>query len=363
MSKFRSITEQLVTNKGYEISQKCRQLDRKDDTIESLRIAKKDLVKHINILECYIFLLKIEKALNEKRIGFKSLLIELLESKQLRSFFTFIFLLSGKLQSIFRKLTNSLGISRRSPDFIEQLSPTLFEQPDPTLFEQPDLTLFKRELRILLRRIEKKTTFKISLLHPRRLAKGCSSAITVQIYLPYKEPEAIYRIAKLKNESLQLENSELDDKTYSSTLIPGLTVIIKLFSPVINFSDEVLKELQGEYVNRVTFTAKPDNECTPGRQTAVLSIRDSKTNKEYESISFSFIVDDFAFDHISKPILSYVSSGVTGISSLALFTLSFLQKVDATLGIPAGTVGAALAFLLGFRPTFLYKNEVKTEGK
>ncbi len=204
------------------------------------------------------------------------------------------------------------------------------------------------------------TGFQISLLHPRRLAKGHSTTVTVQIYLPNQRADVFMRIEALRQRSIP---ELVENYSYSSSLIPGMTVIIKLFSPAINFSDEVLKELQGEYVNRITFTVEPDKECALGRQEAVLSIRDSETNKEYESIPFSFIVDDFAFDHVSKPTLSLVSSGVTGIGSLALFTLTFLQKVDATLGIPVGTVTTALALLCGFRTTFLYQNPVKTEGK
>lgn len=201
--------------------------------------------------------------------------------------------------------------------------------------------------------------FQISFLHPRRLAKGLSSTITVQIYLPYKRDEVVSIIEQLQ----ELESSELIENKYSSVLIPGQTVIIKLSSSTISFSDEVLKELRGEDVNRITFSAKPDDECALGRQAAVLSIKNSETNEEYESIPCFFIIDDFAFDHVSKPILSYASSVVSGVGSLALFTLSFLQKLDATLGIPVGTVGAALAILLSVRPTFLYKQESKTQIK
>ena len=196
-------------------------------------------------------------------------------------------------------------------------------------------------------------SLEVSLLHPRRLAKGFSSIITVQIYLAYKRDKVIAIIKQLQ----QLESSELVENRYPSVLIPGQTVIIELSSPAISFSAQILKKLRGESVNRVTFTAQPNNECTPGRQAAVLSIRDSKTNEEYESMPFFFIIDDFAFDHVSKPILSYVSSGVTGIGSLALFTLSFLEKLDATLGIPVGSVGMALALLFGVCPTFLYKRQ------
>ena len=233
-----------------------------------------------------------------------------------------------------------LGVNHPSTEIVQENLTTLENKYTP-LFE------------------ESKKSFQVSILHPRRLAKGYSSTITVQIYLSYKRPEAVSKIKQLQ----QLDSSELIENRYTA-LIPEQTVIIQLSSPAINFlPDEVLKELRGEYVNRVTFTAKPDNGCAPGRQAAVLSIRDSKTNEEYESIPCFFIIDDFAFDHVSKPILSYVSSGVTSIGSLALFTLSFLEKVDATLGIPVGTAGAALALLFGLRPKFLYKNDVKTEGK
>ena len=215
--------------------------------------------------------------------------------------------------------------------------------------------LFRRPKRNKEQNQEK---FQISLLHPRRLAKGFSSTITVNIYLRDYRNEVDSR----NNQLRRRKNSELDETIHPSNLTSDMVVILKLSSPAINFSNEVLKRLQEKEVNRVTFYAKPSDNCGLGRQEAVLSIRDSQTNEEYESIPCFFKIDDFAFGFISKPMLSYVSSGLTGIGSLAVFILSFVQKLDAALGIPVGTAGTAFALLLGFRPTFLYKQEVKTKN-
>lgn len=121
----------------------------------------------------------------------------------------------------------------------------------------------------------------------------------------------------------------------------GLTVRVKLSSPVLSFSDPVIKQIEnGLTITR--FTAIPSDNCRPGTHYAILSITDTKTQFEYESLSFAVQIADFAFDHVSRPLLSKAMSAVLGLGSLTMFILTGLEQVDKTLGITAGTAAAVL---------------------
>ena len=54
-------------------------------------------------------------------------------------------------------------------------------------------------------------------------------------------------------------------------------------------------------------------------------------------------VVDFAFDHISRPLLSKVMSSVLGMGSVIMFILTALEQVDKTFGLTAGTAAAVLS--------------------
>ncbi len=136
-------------------------------------------------------------------------------------------------------------------------------------------------------------------------------------------------------------------------MVSGKTVRVELYSSALIFSKAVVKTLDLK-LNEIAFTVIPSENCTPGRQFALLSIEDANTEEEYVSISFDLIVDDYAFDHVSKPFLSFVSSASAGVGSIALFVLTYLQQIDTTLGVPAGTAAAAAAAFWGIRPKILY---------
>ena len=221
--------------------------------------------------------------------------------------------------------------------------------------------VIERELQFTARQVvgfyakppEETKTFDISLLHPERLAKGLSTALGITIYLPALR-ERVKRIVQ------QRQNLEKDkrfiENVYDSDLVSGQTIAVKLSSPFLQFSEEVIKTLELD-LNTMAFTVTPLENCTPGRHAARLSIKNAETKEEYESMTFDFLVDDYAFDHVSKAFLAYVSSATAGVSSAALFLLTYLQQIDSTLGIPAGTAAAAAATFWGLRPTMLYNQQ------
>ncbi len=121
----------------------------------------------------------------------------------------------------------------------------------------------------------------------------------------------------------------------------GLKIRIKLSSPVLSFSDPVIKQVEND-LTIARFTAIPNDNCRPGTHYGILSIADAETQFEYESISFAVQVADFAFDHVSRPLLSKTMSAVLGLGSLIMFILTALEQVDKTFGLTAGTAAAVL---------------------
>lgn len=190
--------------------------------------------------------------------------------------------------------------------------------------------------------------FNMSISHPRLLSKRYSSPFIVNIFLPdYREEVE----RKLKNE---FGEKELTEHMFESKLVMGLTVNIKLFSPEIKFSSEIVKELK-DNLNTTNFVAKPDDACYPGTHTILLSVSDKKTGHEYESRQFSVRVVDYAFDHVSRPFVSTVSSVILGIGSLTTFTLTLLGQIDTTVGVTSGTAAGTLASLIYTRFLALYR--------
>jgi hypothetical protein len=58
---------------------------------------------------------------------------------------------------------------------------------------------------------------------------------------------------------------------------------------------------------------------------------------------FTVQVVDFAFDHVSQPLLSRSMSVALGIGSLTMFVLTLLGQIDTTFGLTSGTVAGAIA--------------------
>ncbi|MEM2051284.1 MAG: hypothetical protein QXZ11_09255 [Thermoproteota archaeon] len=184
--------------------------------------------------------------------------------------------------------------------------------------------------------------YKVSIAYPKLFSKGYDSLIIVQICLPamYSETKKV-----IMRES---KAQKVTECVWDIYLYPGLKIRMKLFSHVLSFSDPVVRQIGNSPVI-ARFTAIPKENCQPGLHQAILSIADAETQIEYESISFVVQIADFAFDHISRPLLSKMVSAVLGIGSLAMFILTALEQVDKTFGLTAGTAAAMLTSTILFQ--------------
>ena len=87
----------------------------------------------------------------------------------------------------------------------------------------------------------------------------------------------------------------------------------------------------------------------PGKHDALATIVDAQTKDGYESVEFTIKVVDYAFDHVSTPLMSKASSAFFGIVSAGSFVLTSLKEIDIALGLTAGTAAATLtAIILGW---------------
>ena len=190
------------------------------------------------------------------------------------------------------------------------------------------------DLKKVLSEIGKKY-FKISIGHPKLISKGIESPFVVQLYF-----EELSDRTKIKIKEIIGENYK--ERVYDTELKFGQVVKIKLFSPDINFPEAITKKLDSS-INSMTFLGKPLDTCLPREHKVVLSILDNKTDIEYQSETFSVKVSDYAFDHVSRPLLSKISAFVLGIGSFVMFVLALLEQIDKTVGLTSGTAAGVLA--------------------
>ncbi len=190
--------------------------------------------------------------------------------------------------------------------------------------------------------------YKISVAHPKLLSKGYASLLVVQIYLPSARSQAKSTITK------EFKTQKVKEHVRDIELEKGLKIRLKLFSPVLSFSDSIIKQIENG-LTIARFTVIPNDDCQPGTHYAVLSITDAETHFEYESISFVVKVVDFAFDHVSRPLLSKAISIVMGLGSLIMFVLTALEQVDKTVGLTAGTAAAVLTSTILIRFWLLFQ--------
>ena len=189
--------------------------------------------------------------------------------------------------------------------------------------------------------------FEISLLCPKRLAKGKNTNIKVQIYLT-EFRQAVQAI-------IDSQSIESNENRFCIELESGKTVDVGIDSQALSIKrNDIRKMLSNQKINEVNFDVTPMDICLPGMQNAILYIKDAESGVELDSYNFSVFVDDYAFDHISKPQVSYVSSLITGAGATVIFTLTILQQVDKTLGATAGAAAAAISTFCGVVPTRLY---------
>lgn len=180
--------------------------------------------------------------------------------------------------------------------------------------------------------------FKISIGHPELISKGIESPFVVQLYFEELTNRVKMKIKEIVGESYI-------ERVYDTELKFGKVVKIKLYSPDITFPEPIAKKLDTS-INSMIFLGKPLDTCQPREHKVVLSILDNKTGIEYQSETFSVRVADYAFDHVSRPLLSKVSAFALGIGSFAMFVLALLEQIDKTIGLTSGTAAGVLAVVV-----------------
>jgi hypothetical protein len=190
--------------------------------------------------------------------------------------------------------------------------------------------------------------FKISLAHPKLLSKRFASSFVIHLYLPEARKEVDERLKS------DFHDREPTEHLYDSELTIGRTVQIKLWSPEITFPDPIKKRLANA-VNTVSFLGKPNDDCQPGTHWATLVISDAETDNEIHSINYSVQVVDYAFDHVSRPLLSNAVSFILGVGSLTMYLLTLLGQIDTTYGLASGTAAGATATFIHVRFLNLYQ--------
>lgn len=191
--------------------------------------------------------------------------------------------------------------------------------------------------------------FSVSLACPRRMSKGYSSYFLVQLFDPADPRQAKARISKT------FKSVETQETTAESTVPSGRTVEITLSSAEIDFSASVQRIVQPGGLHGY-FWGKPKDTCRPGDHPALLTITDADAGNEYDSIPFTVNVVDYAFDHVSRPLLSKIGSTVAGLASVTSFFLTFLGQIDKTFGLASGSAGCLVAVVLLARIGNIYRN-------
>lgn len=195
----------------------------------------------------------------------------------------------------------------------------------------------KQNLKNLLELIEKKY-FRMSVAHPKLLAKRYESPFVVSFYFD----ELDFKV-KLQIEKIIDQNSL--EHNYETKVGFGYQVKVKCYSPDIAFPDPISKKLESS-INTIVFLAKPTDKCEPGEHKVTVSILDHESGLEHQSEIISVRVADFAFDHISYPLLSRVASIILGLGSFTMFVLTLLEQIDKTIGLTAGTsAGLSAVFI------------------
>lgn len=115
---------------------------------------------------------------------------------------------------------------------------------------------------------------------------------------------------------------------------------------------EVVKKL--EKINEAFFTGNPKEICHPGKQIVKLSITNETKGYEYLPRIFEVEVVDYAFDHVSRPFLSKVTSTAIGLASMVTYALTLLEQIDTAFGFASGTAAALVAAFIftQFRSSF-----------
>jgi hypothetical protein len=196
----------------------------------------------------------------------------------------------------------------------------------------------------------------LSIAHPRLLSKRYESKFIIHMYSDETHDQVKSDLDKL------FWGEEFEQTVTDVRLFLECVVEIELYSPDIEFSTPVMKKLD-QPINRVVFTGKPKDNChTQKKHSVLLSIRDEETGYELESMSFDVQIVDYAFDHVSRPLLSNIAAGFSGFGAVVLFVLTLLEQIDTTFGLASGVAASAVATAVYARYMYLFRQTVKTQS-
>ncbi len=185
---------------------------------------------------------------------------------------------------------------------------------------------------------EKNKEYKISISWPALFSKRFTSLFLCQIYLPENRSQVT------KNIKLDFQKQPFKEEKRSSNIKYGNTIIVKLQSEDFSFSEPIKKTIQSA-ITKFVFLGKPHDGCETGNQHVIkIFVLDAETGEEIDFVILNGVrVVDFAFDHISRPLLSKISTLILGLSSFVIFILTFLEQLDKTIGLTSGTATGLIA--------------------
>jgi uncharacterized protein with GYD domain len=197
--------------------------------------------------------------------------------------------------------------------------------------------------------VERRRTslFKLSLLQPKKLAKGHSSRFIVVIYVPNKSQEAHAWIDK---QTSIWPGQKWDQGPVAAELPKDQSVKIELSSEQITFSKEVIKNLRDLELGYIHFDGTPKGTATSVSQDARLSISNAQTGEQYKSWSFQVRIVGSNKTWWTKVVS--ITGGVAVVGGGLGFitdTLGLIGKIDTVRGAAAGaTFGALVGMVTSF---------------
>ena len=178
--------------------------------------------------------------------------------------------------------------------------------------------------------------YRVSISFPRLFSKRFDSVFLFQLYLPE------HRSRVSKNIKAQFLDEPRIEFTDQSIIKIGQKIQVEFYNPHFDFSKAVVKIIDGT-LTKIIFLGTPKDTCPSGRRNVRVSISNAENQQEIESFNVVVQVVDFAFDHISRPFLSKVSTIILAVGSFAMYILTFLEQIDKTIGLTSGTAAGILA--------------------
>jgi hypothetical protein len=189
--------------------------------------------------------------------------------------------------------------------------------------------------------------FLVYLSYPRCLSAGHSSPFVVQVYPSRRRRFAAAEAAK-RFDGIDYTRKEGQLESTS------MTVQVKLSSPVMVFSPPVVRTIS-VHGSDIDFTGEPIDSVSPGKHTGLLSISDEKGEVQFMTLAFNMTIFDYAFDHMSRPIVGRATGVVLGLISLSFFVLGLLTQTARITETVSGAFGTLLAGFIFARINSQYR--------